>query len=148
MALTSADGATVFKTDIIPNPTFRADSTTNPTTQAAFALGDMWQRIGNVQASVSTLATANSAMGKQITALIATVNMISQNADVDTEAIIAAINAVGTQESDQLIAAQAQISALQAEVDELKQLLESPAGGGVPQQPGAPAAETTDSADF
>jgi glycosyl hydrolase family 25 len=146
VALTKADGVTVFNTDIIPSPSFRPDASTNPTARASFALGDMWQRIGNLQATVNTLAAANSAMGKQISALVTTVSMISSNAGVNADEIIAAINAVGAQESDQLTAAQAQITTLQAQVEALRELI-AQGGGSIPAQPGAPAAEFTDSAE-
>lgn len=58
MALSAADGKTVWDTDAIPNPTQRPDHATNPTTQADFALGDAWQRICDLEDSVNALKTA------------------------------------------------------------------------------------------
>lgn len=45
----------VWKADVIPNPKFRPDAASNPTTTANFALGNMWQRVGDLQAAVSAL---------------------------------------------------------------------------------------------
>lgn len=49
--------------DVIPNPKQRADSATNKTTQASFALGDMWQRVYDLRDAVA-------AQGKALTAAI------------------------------------------------------------------------------
>jgi GH25 family lysozyme M1 (1,4-beta-N-acetylmuramidase) len=62
MALTPTDGLTVWKTDTIPNPSFRADSKTNPTTTANFALGDVWDRVGDMQAAVTALTAKVDAL--------------------------------------------------------------------------------------
>jgi hypothetical protein len=55
MPLTSADGATVWKTDIIPNPAFRADAKDNPATTAFFAVGDIWRRVGGIEQTLTAL---------------------------------------------------------------------------------------------
>jgi N-acetyl-anhydromuramyl-L-alanine amidase AmpD len=55
MPLTSADGVTVWKTDIIPNPAFRADAKDNPATSAFYALGDIWRRVGGIEQTLSAL---------------------------------------------------------------------------------------------
>lgn len=56
MALTSADGKTMWGTDIIPNPAFRPDAKTNNTTTAFFAVGDIWNRVGSLQLAVAEIA--------------------------------------------------------------------------------------------
>jgi hypothetical protein len=56
MPLTTADGVTVWKTDVIPNPKQRVDAATNLTTTAAFAMGDLWRLAYENAASVKSLA--------------------------------------------------------------------------------------------
>lgn len=62
MPLTSTDGATVWKTDIIPNPAFRPDSADNPATTAFFAVGDIWRRVGGIESAVAVLAAQVTAL--------------------------------------------------------------------------------------
>jgi hypothetical protein len=75
MPLTGADGQTVWNTDTIPNPRQRADSPghtppgDNPTTQADFALGDVWQQVYDLRDAVA-------AQGKQLAELAAAVAKI------------------------------------------------------------------------
>jgi hypothetical protein len=89
MPLTTADGKTVWQTDIIPNPSFRTDAKTNPATTAYYAVGDIWNRIGAIQ-------TALAAQSKTIAAL-------ASKDDVDEGQIITGILAgLG---ADQLAAA-------------------------------------------
>lgn len=56
MPLTKTDGELVWKTDIIPNPAFRADAKTNPATTAFYAMGDIWRRVGAIETAVAGLA--------------------------------------------------------------------------------------------
>lgn len=71
MPVTPADAQIVWDCDTIPNPSFRADSPAhvpppaakdrNENTQADFAIGDMWQRIGDMQASLERIAMPSAA---------------------------------------------------------------------------------------
>jgi hypothetical protein len=72
--LTNADGQTVWKTDIIPNPKQRGDSVTNKATTAFFAVGDVWQQVYDLRDAVA-------AQGRQITALATAVGQLAAKLD-------------------------------------------------------------------
>ena len=55
MPLDSADIGKIWTADVIPNPPFRPDASTNPATTANFAIGNIWQRVGDLQSAVSAL---------------------------------------------------------------------------------------------
>lgn len=84
MPLTSADGVTVWKTDIVANPKQRPDAATNPATTAHFALGDVWQLVYSLR---DTLAV----QGKTITGMSAALAALSGKDLVDEPAIVAGV---------------------------------------------------------
>jgi len=95
----------VWNADIIPNTA--ADAKTNPTTKAAFALGDVRTRLINLGGIVA-------AQSKQIDALTAAVTtMAKSGTSIDTTAVVNAVNAVGQNESDAVATLQAQVTDLQ-----------------------------------
>jgi glycosyl hydrolase family 25 len=119
--------AMAWTDDVVPNPGDRADSPghtppgTNPTTQVAFALGDMWDQtykthdaVNAASVTLAAIAKTDSAALAAITAMAAALKAGGGNAD-DT-AIIAAVNAVGTQESAAVTALQQQVAKLQADL--------------------------------
>jgi hypothetical protein len=65
MPLTSNDGKTVWKTDTIPNPSFRSDAKINPTTTADYALGDVWNRIGAIQTTLAAQSKTIAALASK-----------------------------------------------------------------------------------
>jgi hypothetical protein len=88
MAITTADGQTVWDTDTIANPTQRADHATNPTTKADFALGDVWQLVYNLRDSNAALKTELDAI-KAAVAKIPTTTVPPAPMDAATLAAIA-----------------------------------------------------------
>jgi hypothetical protein len=70
MPLSKADGQVVWDTDTIANPKQRADHDSNPRTQADFAVGDMWQRICDLQDAVTALKAAPGPTAAEVAAEI------------------------------------------------------------------------------
>jgi hypothetical protein len=88
MALTLADGATVWKTDIIPNPAFRADAKDNPATTACFALGDVWRRVGEAGQKLDALSAKVDALGDRVDAPAATKDEVLAAIRAEIRAIV------------------------------------------------------------
>jgi hypothetical protein len=70
MPLTPADAQLVWDTDTIPNPPQRADSGDNPSTQADFALGDIWKLAYNQRDALAALKTQMTSLASSLSAAI------------------------------------------------------------------------------
>lgn len=100
--------ADVWSADVIPNTA--ADAKTNPTTKAAFALGDVRSRL-------ISMGSVVAAQSKQIDALTAAVTTLAKSGtSIDTTAVVSAVDAVGKAESAAVTALQQQVSELQGKL--------------------------------
>lgn len=108
MALTTADGEILLKTDAIRNPSWRADSTTNPKVTWGFSAYDTWN-----QAYYARLAAEKS--NAKLDALAAAFQALaSGGTSVDTAAVIAAVDRVGDELGGELAQLRAERDELQA----------------------------------
>lgn len=150
MPLTNDDVTKTWSQDgIIDNPHWRADAKTNPRIKPSSAVEVAMDEAHAASTKADQILTAVSAAAKMNSAMLAAIQALSHKDSVDTKTVVAAIDAVGTAESTEVAALQAQISLLRAQLSALTAAQAAAAAGvvaagvaavpaAVPAQPGGP----------
>ncbi len=123
MPITGDDAEMVWARDTIPNPGARADSPrhdppgTNENTTARFALGNMWERICDMQAAVTSLAARVNTMQSGLNAVGP---MVAQTRD----SVSALAQQLAAHETASLDRSQAEIGGAMQGLAEIRELLD------------------------
>jgi hypothetical protein len=135
MPLTDDDVTKTWSQDgIIDNPHWRADAAKNPKIRPSSAVEVAMDEAHAASAKADQILTAVAAAAKMNAAMLAAIQAIAHGDKVDTAAVVAAVNAVGTTESTEVAALQAQISLLRSQVTALSSQVEAAAAPAVPAQ--------------